>query len=160
MVFLCSSPSCRQGQMEFLGFGSFTRQALYSLRLCAAVLRVDSLTLALTYSGRWLGWNWFALGGSLLSFYTGGRHTLRLLAGARPSMVSLSAVAAKSGRPRGRPRARWVEYRTYSCALFVRDGPTLSWRGGVAATLPPSFLLGRKAEPKPLRAWRAAWHAA
>ena len=111
----------------------------YSLRLCAAVLRVDSLTLALTYSGRWLGWNWVALGGSL-SFYTGGQHTLRLLTRARPSMVSLSAIAAKSGRPRGRPRARWVEYRTYSCALFVRDGPTLSWQGGVAATLPPSFL--------------------
>ena len=55
-------------------------------------------------------------------------------------MVSLSAIAAKTGRPRGRPRARWVEYWTYSCALFVRDGPTLSWQGGVAATLPPSFL--------------------
>ena len=49
----------------------------YSLRLCAAVLRVDSLTLALTYSGRWLGWNWVALGGSL-SFYTGGQHSASL----------------------------------------------------------------------------------
>ena len=46
----------------------------YSLRLCAAVLRVDSLTLALTYSGRWLGWNWVALGGSL-SFFAGGQHS-------------------------------------------------------------------------------------
>ena len=55
-------------------------------------------------------------------------------------MVSLSAMAAKTSRPRGRPRARWVEYRTYSCALFVRDGPTLSCQGGVAATLTPSFL--------------------
>ena len=55
-------------------------------------------------------------------------------------MVSLSAIAAKTGRPRGRPRTRWVEYWTYSCALFVRDGPTISWQGGVAATLPPSFL--------------------
>ena len=55
------------------------------------------------------------------SVYTGGRHFAPFDQGS--AMVSLSAIAARTGRPRGRPRTRWVEYRTYSCALFVRDGP-------------------------------------
>ena len=54
-------------------------------------------------------------------------------------MVSLFAMAAKTSRPRGRPRARWVEYRTYSCALFVRDGPIYPILSGWRRRHPDAF---------------------
>eukprot|EP00964_Phaeocystis_antarctica_P001218 scaffold648_cov56-Phaeocystis_antarctica.AAC.1 len=51
-------------------------------------------------AGRWLGWSWVALGGSL-SFYIPEANTLRLLTRARPSMVYLCSSPSGQGESDG-----------------------------------------------------------
>ena len=65
--------------------------------------------------------------------------TLRHSTRAQTCGIPLRDSGGVRSAPGPHYRTRWVEYRTYSCVLFARDGPTLSWQGGVAATLPPSF---------------------
>ena len=86
--------------MEVLGFGSFPRQSLCSLpaQLSYVVLRPSPVSSGAGagsrtvtgdgLGGRWLGWSWVALEGSL-SFNTGGQHSASLDQGSAVDGISL-----------------------------------------------------------------------